>query len=189
MIAFFFDLAALRGIRYLKQGIGLAFVALFGYAMYGVCFATEKLAFPACAGWVGWPLTVISGGLLVYSVLLEIPFKATYAQSGVGQELVTTGTYALTRHPGVLWFGLFLLGLAAMSRSKLLLVAGPVWLALDVVYVWIQDRFYFPLTFPGYEQYRRETPMLIPTRDSIVRCFRTLRNDRAGCSQKWEVGE
>jgi protein-S-isoprenylcysteine O-methyltransferase Ste14 len=175
VIAFFFDLAALKGIRYLKQIIGVAFVLLFGYAMYGVCFATEKLALPACAAWAGWPLAVISGGLLVYSLFLEIPFKATYAHSGTGQGLVTTGTYALTRHPGVLWFGLFLLGLTAISHSKLFLVAAPVWFALDVLYVWIQDRFYFPVTFAGYEQYKRETPMLVPTRDSIVRCVRTLR--------------
>ena len=175
VIAFFFDFAALKGIRYLKQIIGLAFVLLFGYAMYGVCFAAEKFSLPACAAWVGWPLSVISGGLLVYSLFLEIPFKATYAQSGIEQGLITTGTYALTRHPGVLWFGLLLVGLTAISRSKLLLVAAPVWFALDVLYVWIQDRFYFPLTFPGYEQYKRETPMLVPTRDSIVRCVRTLR--------------
>jgi len=175
VIALFFDLAALKGIRYLKQIIGLAFVLLFGYALYGVCIATEKLALPAWAAWVGWPVAVISGGLLVYSILIEIPFKATYTRNGAGQGLVTTGTYALTRHPGVLWLGLFLLGLTAISRSKLLLVAGPVWLALDVLYVWIQDRYYFPLTFAGYEQYQRETPMLVPTRDSIVRCVRTLR--------------
>jgi protein-S-isoprenylcysteine O-methyltransferase Ste14 len=175
VIAFFFDLAALKGIHYLKQIIGLVFVLLFGYAMTAVCFATERFAFPACAAWVGWPLAVISAGLLIYSIFLEIPFKATYASSGVGPGLVTTGTYALTRHPGVLWFGLFLLGLTAISHSKLLLVAAPVWFALDLLYVWIQDRFYFPLTFAGYEQYRRETPMLVPTRDSIVRCVRTLR--------------
>jgi hypothetical protein len=29
--------------------------------------------------------------------------------------------------------------------------------------------------FPGYEQYKRETPMLIPTRESIARCIKTLR--------------
>jgi protein-S-isoprenylcysteine O-methyltransferase Ste14 len=93
----------------------------------------------------------------------------------VGDKLVKTGTYALVRHPGVLWFGLFLLALVGVSRSKLLLIAAPLWFLLDVLWVWIQERFYFNQMFPGYEQYKRETPMLIPTRESIVRCVKTLR--------------
>jgi protein-S-isoprenylcysteine O-methyltransferase Ste14 len=118
--------------------------------------------------------------LLIYSLFIEIPFKQTYTMSGVGDRLVKTGTYALTRHPGVLWLGLFLLALLAVSRSRLLLIAAPLWFALDLLLVWVQDRFYFPRMFPGYSQYRRETPMLIPTRSSIVRCIKTLHPAQQG---------
>lgn len=175
LIAYFFDLAAIKRIRYLKQIIGMMYALLFGYAVYGVCFESEKFALSACAVGAGWPLFLISSALLIYSVFLEIPFKTTYATDGHKQELVTTGTYALTRHPGVLWFGLLMLALTAISRSKLLLVAAPIWFALDVLYVWIQDRFYFPVMFPGYQEYKRETPMLIPTKKSFIKCVRTLR--------------
>ncbi len=174
LIAFFFDLAALKGIAYLKQAIGLVFASLFGFALLMVCLKAERFALPHWLSWVGWPLLITFACLLLYSTFLEIPFKQTYATNGVGDKLVKTGTYALVRHPGVLWFGLFLLALVLISRSRLLLIAAPLWFLLDVLWVWIQERFYFSQMFPGYEQYKRETPMLIPTRESIVRCVKTL---------------
>jgi len=138
-------------------------------------FQVREIYFTLLALLGGWPLLIISACLLVYSIFLEIPFKQTYAMNGVGDKLVKTGTYALVRHPGVLWFGLFLTALIVVSRSKLLLIAAPLWFLLDVSWVWIQERLYFNQMFPGYEQYRRETPMLIPTRESITRCMKTLR--------------
>jgi protein-S-isoprenylcysteine O-methyltransferase Ste14 len=173
--AFFFDMVALKGITYLKQVIGLVFASLFGFALLMVCLKGDRFLLPYWLSWVGWPLLVLSAGLLIYSIFLEIPFQQTYATSGVGDRLVKTGTYALTRHPGVLWFALSLLALLAISRSKLLLIAAPLWFLLDVVWVWIQERFFFGAMFPAYEQYKRETPMLIPTRESTVRCIKTLR--------------
>jgi protein-S-isoprenylcysteine O-methyltransferase Ste14 len=173
-IAFFFDLVAIKGISHLKQVVGLVFVLLFGFALFMVCLKGNRFLLPDWLSWVGWPLLALSGALLVYSIFLEIPFKQTYATTGVGDKLVKTGTYALTRHPGVLWFGLSLLALLAISRSKLLLIAAPLWFLLDVVWVWIQERFFFSHMFPGYE-----TPMLIPTRESTIRCLRTLWEGRA----------
>jgi protein-S-isoprenylcysteine O-methyltransferase Ste14 len=174
VIAFFFDLAAMKGTAHLKQAIGVVFGSLFGFALFMVCVKTERFPLPSWIAWVGWPLLVLSACLFIYSVFLEIPFKQTYLSNGVGNKLVKTGTYALVRHPGVLWFGLVLFSLLAVSRSKLLLIAAPVWFVMDVIWVWIQDHFYFTRMFPGYEQYQRETPMLIPTVESIVSCARTL---------------
>jgi protein-S-isoprenylcysteine O-methyltransferase Ste14 len=175
LFAFFFDFAALKGIAYLKQALGLIFAVLFGFALLMVCLKAERFSLPHWLSWLGWPLFLVSNCLLVYSIFLEIPFKQTYATDGVGDKLVKTGTYALVRHPGILWFGLLLIALLMISRSKLLLIAAPLWFLLDVLWVWIQERFYFNQMFPGYEQYKRETPMLIPTRESIVRCVKTLR--------------
>jgi protein-S-isoprenylcysteine O-methyltransferase Ste14 len=174
VIAYFYDLAALKNIAYLKQAIGLTFTSLFGVSVPMVCLRAERLLLPSWLSWLGWPLLVLAALLLTYSIFLEIPFKQTYATDGVGEKLVKTGTYALVRHPGVLWFGLLLLALIAISRSRLLLIAAPVWFLMDVLYVWIQERFYFGKMFPGYEQYKQETPMLIPTRKSIIRCAKTM---------------
>jgi protein-S-isoprenylcysteine O-methyltransferase Ste14 len=175
LIAFFFDLAAIKHIPYLKQIIGLAAALLFGYSLVMVVLHPVKLQMPSLLSYAGWPFLIVSAFLLVYSLFLEIPFRQTYAADGVGDRLVKTGTYALVRHPGVLWLALFLASLILVSRSRLLLLAAPVWLFMDVLYVWIQERFYFTKMFPGYEQYNKETPMLIPTRESIVRCIKTLR--------------
>jgi protein-S-isoprenylcysteine O-methyltransferase Ste14 len=111
--------------------------------------------------------------LLFYSLFVEIPFTATYAQQGVGDALITTGTYALTRHPGVLWFGLWMAGLVLVTRGQLLLAAGIVWTLLDAVYVWLQEVFLFRRMFPSYAAYQRTTPMLVPTPQSVARCLRT----------------
>jgi len=94
---------------------------------------------------------------------------------GVGDRLIRTGTYALVRHPGVLWYALLLVSLIFVSKSKLLLVASPIWLAMDIVHVIIQEKFFFGKMFEDYEHYRRETPMLIPSRRSISACLRTIR--------------
>ena len=126
LVAFFFDLAALKRIPYLKQIIGLASVSLFGYSLFAVCLAPAKLRLPDWLPWVSWPLLFISFSLLVYSLFLEIPFQQTYAADGVGDRLVKTGTYALVRHPGVLCLVVFFLALVLVSRSRLLLFAMPV---------------------------------------------------------------
>lgn len=87
--------------------------------------------------------------------------------------MIKTGTYALVRHPGVIWYTLFLIALLLISSSQLLLIALPIWVFMDVLYVIIQDKFYFPHMFPGYEEYKKETPMLIPTRKSLASFWRT----------------
>jgi protein-S-isoprenylcysteine O-methyltransferase Ste14 len=178
LIAFFFDLAAIKYIPYLKQIIGLAVALLFGYSLVMVALHPVKLQMPALLSYAGWPFLIISAFLLVYSLFLEIPFRQTYAADGVGDRLVKTGTYALVRHPGVLWFAIFLVSLILVSRSRLLLLATPVWIFMDVLCVWVQERFFFGRMFPDYEQYRKETPMLIPTPASIVRCWRSVINRR-----------
>ncbi len=183
LIAFFFDLAAIKRIPYLKQIIGLVSVSLFGYSLLAACLAPVRLRLPEWLSRVGWLFLPVSVFLLVYSLFLEIPFRQTYAADGVGDKLVKTGTYALVRHPGVPWFALFLASLVLVSRSRLLLVAAPVWLFMDVLYVWIQERFYFTKMFPGYEQYKRETPMLIPNKESIARCVKTLSGVKSSFSK------
>lgn len=175
LVAGFFDLAALKEWRHVKQVIGLAAVLLFSYSLIMIALHPDKLRMPAVLSHMGWILLPVSLLLLVYSLFLEIPFRPTYTASGAGDRLVRTGTYALVRHPGVLWFALLLVSVLLVSRSRLLLWAGPIWLGLDVLLVWIQDRFTFPRQFPDYVEYQRETPMVLPTLTSVRRCWRTLR--------------
>ena len=147
-------------------------LAVYSHLM--VCTQGERLSLPVGFSYVGWPLFGLAGLAMIYSLLLEIPFRQTYVAEGVGNKLVTTGTYALVRHPGALWYTLVLISLIFISRRQLMLSAASIWLLMDVLHVWIQDQFFFPLMFSDYGRYQRETPMLVPNRASLSRCFTTF---------------
>jgi len=178
IIAGFFDLAALRRWRYLKHAIGLGAFLLWGYAFCGLLRVSRRFWLPAPLIWLGWVLLIMATFLLIYSLFIEIPFRQTYAEGGVGEVLVTTGTYALCRHPGVLWFGLFLIALLLVSQAQILLVAAPVWFSMDVLWVWVQDAYFFGRMFPEYPHYQEKTPLLIPTRESVGRWWETMTLER-----------
>lgn len=177
-LGFAFDWASWRRIRGLKPLLGLAVIACFGYALVWTLATPGRFPWPAWTAVIGWPVLAVGAALLIYSLFLEIPFATTYARSGAPGALVTTGTYALVRHPGVLWFAVWALGCVLVSRSQLMAVAGAVWFLADVVYVWLQETWLFPRMFAGYASYQRETPMLVPTRRSIERCLQTVSRRR-----------
>lgn len=168
------DWVSLKRVAYVKPAIILVVTILQFYALYAVSFSVERFDLPRAASILGWFLLPLSLFLLVYSLFIEIPFAKTYAQPGVGDKLVTTGTYALTRHPGVLWYGLFLIALLLITRSSILIIAAPIWFLMDILWVLLQDKYFFVLMFKDYRQYQKETPMLIPNRLSIQRCLKTL---------------
>lgn len=173
-----FDWLSLKNIPVLKGISGLLAAGLIGYATVMVCIGPDKINLPFFLMPPGVCLAVVSFLLLVYSLFLEIPFHSTYAKRGGGSTLITTGTYALTRHPGVIWLGLFYSGLSIVFPSPVMFAAAVVWLILDVVLVSIEDAILFPRMFTGYDDYKKRTPFLFPTRRSIVECLRTLRPNR-----------
>lgn len=178
LMAYLFDVVSLGRIPGAKQSIGIVTVVLIVYASVMACLEPGKLGLPIWLTWVGWALLVISLTLLIYSLFMNLPFHKTYVEPGVGDKLIKTGTYALVRHPGISWYALTLVSLIFISQSKLLLIASPIWLAMDILHVVIQDKFFFGKMFAGYEDYRRETPFLIPNRRSINACLRTLRQPK-----------
>ena len=175
LVAYLFDVISLKNIPGAKQCVSLIAFGLIGYSMLMVCLKSERLELPPGLTWLGWILLSLSALLLIYSLFINLPFSKTYVAPDVGDKLIRTGTYALVRHPGVLWYALLLISLILISKSKLLLIASPIWLLMDILYVTIQEKFFFPKMFKDYEDYRRETPMLIPNRRSLITCLRTLR--------------
>ena len=169
-----FDVASLRGLRWSKRIAGFAAGLLGAYAILTTATRRPRFSFPRYVGVTGWILLSASLLLLIYSLFIEIPFVQTYGRPGTGDKLVTTGTYALCRHPGVLWFSIFIISLFLISGSKQLLTAGPIWIGADWLYAWVQDRYLFPLMFAGYSDYRHQTRMFVPTRASVRRCMRTI---------------
>jgi len=174
VVAPLFEVFSLKGVGWLKHGVGALALGLVSYATVVVCLSAERLHLPGWVDPVGWVLLAVALLLLVYSLFIDIPAHESYVGVSTGRVPVKTGTYALVRHPAVLWYGLLLVSLILVSKARLLLIAAPVWFLMDVLYVVVQDRFLFAKMFVGYDAYRRETPMLIPTKRSVSACLRSI---------------
>jgi protein-S-isoprenylcysteine O-methyltransferase Ste14 len=173
--AFAFDWASLKRIPVIKQLVGLLALSLLIYATIMVCHSPTKLELPIFARIIGSCLLVIFLFLLVYSLFIELPFRRTYTKQNVGKKLISTGTYALVRHPGVIWLAFVFLALTLLYPSTTLFLAIVIWLLMDLIYVTVQDKYFFPKMFPHYRDYKKQTPFLIPTKQSFFACLKTLR--------------
>ncbi|MBN1335198.1 MAG: hypothetical protein JXB39_04500 [Deltaproteobacteria bacterium] len=168
------EVGALKGNRGWKPAGWATAALLHAWAVPAAALAPSAWLPGNLAKAVGSMLAAVAAILLVWSFALEIPFASSWTRSAPGHRLVTTGTYALVRHPGVLWYALVLLGLLLATGSGTLLVGAPLWIAIDVVYVAWEESVVFPSQFPDYARYRNTTPMLVPTPASLGRAIRTL---------------
>lgn len=120
-------------------------------------------------------IAITSFLLLIYSVFIEVGRK-TYEVNNE-HNLVTSGTYALTRHPGVLWMLLLYIFGAIFFQNLLAIYAALIWTFVNIIYVTIQERFIFHKIFDNYDKYRKTTPMILPNFESIEK-FITINNWR-----------
>lgn len=117
-------------------------------------------------------------GLLIYTLFFALPFRETYTEGADGQEtskVCRKGMYALCRHPGVLWLTGIYLCLAVEFSTVEVIVNSILFIVFDVIYVIFQDRWTFVRTFTDYEEYKSETPFLIPCAGSIRKCLQTMK--------------
>jgi len=171
-----FDIVSLKRIPSgAKPGVWIVGGGLLGYSLIMLCLRSNTLPLPIWSTWLGWGLLTPSLFLLIYSLFINLPFRKTYIATGVGDKLITTGLYALVRHPWIHCFTLFMLSLILVSKSSLLLIAAPIFILLDIV----QDKFFFIRMFDGYKSYQQETPMLVPNRRSINAFINSLKQSRA----------
>ncbi len=175
LIIHVFDIVSLKRIPGVKPVTWVLGSGLLAYSVIMAWLATDKLPLPVWSTWLGWVLLFTSLSLLIYSLFINLPFRKTYVTTGVGDRLITTGLYALVRHPWLYWLILLMLSLILVSKSKLMLIASPIWILLDILLVVIQDRFFLGRMFAGYDAYRQETPMLVPNRKSINAFIRSLK--------------
>lgn len=179
IIVHFLDIVSLKRIPSgAKPCVWAVGSGLLVYSLIMLCLQSNTLPLPIWSTWLGWGLLTLSFFLLIYSLFVNLPFRKTYVATGVGDRLITTGLYALVRHPWIHCFTLTLLSLVLVSRSSLLLIAVPIWILLNIPLVIIQDKFFFGKMFQGYNSYRRETPMLVPNRRSINAFMNSLKQSR-----------
>lgn len=110
---------------------------------------------------------------LIYCLFFALPFKETYTKPFSVRKTYTFGAYAICRHPGVIcfFFMYLFLGLAALPTK--LITNGMILSALNIIYAWFQDTVTFRKIFCDYEEYTKQVPFLIPTRQSINRAIKT----------------
>ena len=174
------DIAARRGTPRVKPFLMTAMIAGHATATYRLLRYTPRLGLPRALRAFAVVLAPLSWAAMFYSIFIEIPLRKAWLDQGHTDQLVTTGTYALARHPGVIWFTFAILFTALAARSKRLLLAGPLMVAGDVGHVAFQDRYVLPEVFgDAYERYQRTTPFLVPTLRSVRRFFRTMPGRRS----------
>lgn len=121
------------------------------------------------------PTAIFFMFLLVYTLFFAIPFEDTYIKSNTKPKTCTTGFYALSRHPGMLWFLGFYFSLWLALSDRLLLTACILFSLFNLMYIILQDRWIFVKIFPDYGDYKDNTPFLLPNLRSIDRCVKTFR--------------
>lgn len=170
-----FDIAAIRDVPrakpFLAAGLAIAHLAgIYRLASHSRRFPAPRPLQRLCT--VLAPLGMAGMG---YSIFVEVPLRKGWLERGHVDELVTDGTYSLTRHPGVLWYAGWVLCAAVATRSRRLLAAAPLLVAGDVAHVAFQERFVLlPRFGEAYRAYQRTTPMLIPDGRSLRRFVRAL---------------
>ena len=175
LAAYLFDIVSIKKIPRIKGLVWSIAVIAVIYSTCMVCLDPVNFSLPTWATVVGWVLLPTFIFFFIYSLFINLPFRRTYVNSGVGDRLITSGMYALVRHPGVYWFILLMLALVLVSKSSLVLIASPIFILLDILLVVIQDRFFFGRMFAEYDRYRKETPMLLPNVKSISAFINSLR--------------
>ena len=128
----------------------------------------------------GWPtnnpphLLALAGAviflmLLVYSLFFALPARETYATGKSPDQLCRTGMYALCRHPAALWLSGFYLCYWLYFGGRLLLCQFICCSVANFLYIFLQDKYFFPRLFKEYWQYQEDTPFLLPNLASIRR--------------------
>lgn len=167
-----------RNFTYLKPlfGVGCLLIAAATVGLW-VSESFDRFNLPLLLQSVFWILTFMSGALLVYTLFFAVPFKQAYIE-GSRQEIMTEGVYALCRHPGI-WFLFFLYVFSGLAGGRFsILIAGVLFSFMNLGYVFLQDRHFFPKIFSGYTAYQQRTGFLIPTRNSIRQCVRYYKKQR-----------
>ena len=151
-------------------GAGLIGLAFFSTVLPGL---SEANSLPTAVRVIAGILALGFFALLIYLTLIaggrtnwkrKDPKKRWWEK-----DLVTTGAYALCRHPSV-WAMLFfcLLLIPAANFDPWCATTFSLCGLLLAMY---EDVNVFPVLMRGYNAYKDTTPFLFPTKESIRRCF------------------
>jgi len=167
IIGGFSALAAADYLAILKKPLASGLLGVLGYLAVAVslAFMIFGAPFPALTGasqYAGIVLALVAGIMLIWSVFLELPHERR--KFGLKPEqAVTSGTYSLCRHPGWWWLALFIAGIYLIKRETALLTPSIILNVANLALIALQDHFFFPQLFEGYDDYKKSTPFLLPS--------------------------
>lgn len=171
-----FDISSLANKNLLKYFFGITgFLSIFVSSILIVAKFSYIFEIDLAYRLISLVLGIIFLVLLIYSVFIEVG-KKTYTIENE-HSLVTDGTYALSRHPGVVWMLLLYIFGAIFFQNLLAIYAALIWTTVNIIYVSIQERYIFHKIFDNYDTYRESTPMIFPNYQSIEK-FITTKNWR-----------
>ena len=113
---------------------------------------------------------ILSGITLIYVLFFALPFESTYEKTET-LPVINSGIYALCRHPGFWPFLFFYLFMWLFLSNPLVGIAAIVYSICNLIYIFIQDHYIFPLYIQGYNEYKQTVPFLIPNQKSIKHFF------------------
>ncbi len=152
-----------RLVRYHRLAVS---ASAFGFATVLLALVLEVTSFPASGSlFLRVAAAVLSGVfavLLVYSAVIEIPLHRRFSADGAAATLYTEGTYRLSRHPGMLWFLLMQASLNVVFLNPTFVLVSAALVLGDLILVFVQDRYLFPLLLPCYANYKLRVPFLFP---------------------------
>lgn len=171
----FFYIFDLNKIWFYKKSLNICFAAgifLLAGSTAGILLGDYKsFEISGPLKFLFGTLSAVSLLMVFYSLFIALPFAETYTGAKNGNNVVDRGMYALCRHPGVIWFFFFYLFLWPASGKMIMLWAGLIWTIMDIIHVYIEDRWFFPASLSGYGRYKKAVPFLIPNPASIRRCI------------------
>jgi len=172
-----FGIFDLNKIRFMHKSTSIWVILgslIISFSTVKIIISTYSMQISTLLQWFELLLAILALFLTVYTIFFAVSFKKTYIETEKGNTVVNTGMYALCRHPGVIWFFFFYLLLGLAFSNKVLLTATLVWTFLDIVYVYAQDRWIFPIMLEGYYTYKKQVPFLIPNFTSLRNCISPL---------------
>ncbi len=146
-----------RGTRLLSAS---GYAVIFLILIYILVDSPGFIVYPLSTS-LGYVLSFLFSGLLVYSVMIEIPLYKKKCNLK-GDEALMKGTYGFCRHPGFIWFLLLMPSLYLVHRNVLYATVSLYMTFLDFILILVEDKFFFPRIFSNYSEYRAKVPFLIP---------------------------
>ncbi|WKY46511.1 hypothetical protein Q5O24_08940 [Eubacteriaceae bacterium ES3] len=158
-----------------KQFFFIGIIMLVFSTSWAICSELIKNGFIASRMIAFGIISIVMLGLLIYTLFFALPFKETYVDGP--NKICQTGIYALCRHPGVLFFAGFYFFIWLAFDSLQLFWMGLIFNICNLIYVIFQDSWTFTNLFEDYKDYQRNTPFLIPNKNSFRVCCKSWHSE------------